>query len=901
MINPGAGWQVPDWTSNITFQMSSPFTAGGAAGGSYLTVPQTPFHARDFHWENGWELLWLGTGYYPNGEPIDVANQNRIISQASSVLNPRIPYMIYYNRYTGKIRLFAGLYTDFGAVHSVSVDLKFNEIQVDQGRINGIMRHLGNYDTPLDQPSEYTLQQGVNSMKPVSGSNNIKTWYTFDFQTAYDPCVCQNLTTLNFDFRAVQSSDISLYGRMITLEEDLVDAEGNPIWDDGFLSVQDVNNNVENGYIMRDKLTGLVDDYNESLETYKQQMEDREFGKLGWFQEVLGDMKSQIIDGAAGFIPGGEIAANLIKRNLTLGADSADVHDMVDKGGKAILGQGYDFLSTQIFGKNVKPVRPTIPTASFSEMRFSGNVTTTNLISLSGFYTPGGDVSLGDLTPFNYPAYNRPLGLYATLKTPEVEFLSAATEITETVINTVVEVDSSDLEKFYPIYVYIRTDSTVWKSRTVHQRVHIKLKEALFYALNRALDFNMEKTKVYVSFNVEMENAKNLDFTFPGSLITHSDRIDSVRNTFVDETNLWVLHDAKNIDKPGMQNLARKVELTSGWYDVENVTNLLFGEKFSTTMYYSELHEKDICVAGCPPTNPDNYDEEIPVITEWDLKYRPTKITMKVMADMYFDQESYLDEGINTNQVFTYLLLDESRGINLIEDQGNIHSPEDFNEFVKMNPGELHVLHPTLLYPNCPMVVVSNSGIPNTVRTERISVENLVLGVYSAGPYKIEAYDYIHLKPGTIVAAGNINLRINKEIYEGDVSEPANSSELESFCSSQGQYNAGSASVSALERSRLRVDEIKSRKFEYINEITANIISIHPNPATDFIHITSTVKPIAGTEIFDISGRTLIRQVPQEENASTSILDIRALPTGMYLLKVQCGDEFHTEKLMIAR
>lgn len=151
-LNPTAGWQIAGWTNLNQIPMSSPFTLGGAVGGQYLVVPTNPFQNRDFHWEDGWELLWLGTGYYPNGDPINTANPNRIIPQAHSVLNPRIPYMIYYNRYTGKIRLFAGLFTDFGAFQSASVDLSFSPSDVAADQINGILRHLSGYDTPLDQP-----------------------------------------------------------------------------------------------------------------------------------------------------------------------------------------------------------------------------------------------------------------------------------------------------------------------------------------------------------------------------------------------------------------------------------------------------------------------------------------------------------------------------------------------------------------------------------------------------------------------------------------------------------------------------------------------------------------------------------------------------------------------------
>ncbi len=136
--------------------------------------------------------------------------------------------MIYYNRYTGKIRLFAGLFTEFGAFQSASVNMFFSPTDVDENNINGTLRHLSSYDTPLDQSSSIYRQSGVNTLSSdtTTGQNNIKVWYTYDFQMAYDPCVCGQTTNLLFELEAVESSNIDLYGRMITLQEVLVNASG---------------------------------------------------------------------------------------------------------------------------------------------------------------------------------------------------------------------------------------------------------------------------------------------------------------------------------------------------------------------------------------------------------------------------------------------------------------------------------------------------------------------------------------------------------------------------------------------------------------------------------------------------------------------------------------------------
>lgn len=174
-LNPTAGWQIAGWTNLNQIPMSSPFTLGGAVGGQYLVVPTNPFQNRDFHWEDGWELLYLGTGYYPNGEAINSVNNNRVISQSFAPKNPRVPYMIYYNRYSAKIRLFVGLFADFGAFQSASVDLNLAPNPIT-GNVTALLRHLSNYDLPLDRNTDVIRQSGVNSLGFSANQNNDLIW-----------------------------------------------------------------------------------------------------------------------------------------------------------------------------------------------------------------------------------------------------------------------------------------------------------------------------------------------------------------------------------------------------------------------------------------------------------------------------------------------------------------------------------------------------------------------------------------------------------------------------------------------------------------------------------------------------------------------------------------------------
>ena len=613
-LNPTAGWDDSGLSTSDTLKMFNPFDIGASPNALYLSTPADSMLNRDWHWEDGWELLYLGTGFYPDGNPVNSIVPNSPIDESQPVLNGRVPYMIYYNRYKGIIRVFAGIFVPFGSAQNVTVDLGLNASidPLNPLPYNGLLRHLNAYDSPLDQATTVKTQRGVNSAVDF----NIRKWYSYDFQVGYDPCTCTNQSVLDFTLSTVQSSNVSLYGRMISLEEPLTDANGKPTYDQDFLTATSISDQDPNGYVLKSSLDSLIGDYQKNLETYKQQMADREFGKLGWIGDMLNKSKDVVLGSATNLIPAGNIANWFIEKKLctawkwyidvdTANTDTAKVKKFITNSSKGALGMGFDFLSSQIFGE--KPVRPTRPVATFSEMRFSGGIKTKNGTDLQAFITPGSNINTG-LTAFNYPAYNEVLGLYATLRTPQVQYWATESPMVET-HTSVVEVDSSDYDdNFVPDYT--RVDSTVYKSKTVRQEIYLKLKAPIQYALNQALDFDTENTKINVSFQIVMENGKN----FPTNPFQYPNRIDSTVNMLSDSTNLWSLHDVKQ--SSSSHKAARKVELVSGWSNVQDAANLLFGTMFSSTMYYTELYEKDYTEGGENWWNPfqNEFNEEVPVI-----------------------------------------------------------------------------------------------------------------------------------------------------------------------------------------------------------------------------------------------------------------------------------------------
>jgi hypothetical protein len=137
----------------------------------YPHLTNVPLDLKDFRPENGWELISVNLGSFPNGELLS----DHPPLQSSF---PQIPYLLLYNKNRGILRLFANSLTGIeNGFDHVVVTIRFMNPETE---VSGLLRHYNGIDQALDKPTYITT---VSSL--VKHPNNSQHWFQADFQVGY--------------------------------------------------------------------------------------------------------------------------------------------------------------------------------------------------------------------------------------------------------------------------------------------------------------------------------------------------------------------------------------------------------------------------------------------------------------------------------------------------------------------------------------------------------------------------------------------------------------------------------------------------------------------------------------------------------------------------------------------
>jgi hypothetical protein len=148
----------------------------------------------DFKPEDGWELIKFDFGKLLNGDDHGDVDY--------------MPYMLFYNKYSGVLRLFASL-SNFAAPNILRATLRnYHKTGFDPSGV------IASYDTaqmrPLDRETPLNMKAAI-MLEPV---NNSAYFQMAEFTTSFDPCTCNYKSALEFDFEYITESTIQLNGWM---------------------------------------------------------------------------------------------------------------------------------------------------------------------------------------------------------------------------------------------------------------------------------------------------------------------------------------------------------------------------------------------------------------------------------------------------------------------------------------------------------------------------------------------------------------------------------------------------------------------------------------------------------------------------------------------------------------
>jgi|TARA_B110000902_G_C14271815_1_gene573459 hypothetical protein len=849
-INPNAGWDNTPGSgfySVGSFLMQSPFSYG------YLFDPNKTIDEHDWHWEDGWELMYLNTGRYPNGQEIQVSNS---FYGAQGLPNNNAPYFMLYNKYTGKLRLFSNLYAPIGTWDDVKLTIGYHG-KDGNDVVSGIFRHVNNYDTPLDQKTSGTAISTYH--KDESNSSN--QWFVSEVQLGYDACICDNPSSLfDITLSGIESFDVKLTGRSITTELPLADANGNPTYTD-FLnmnSVTDANSSGTNGAFIYKSLDGMLGSYQTNLEKYENDLED--YNSLGnkAMRSLMNLGKSGLKAGLTGIVPS-EILGDLTLKGVRVVASKFDKDNYkkaegfweaaqnpppgggnwrLDENGMPIegteewkklakdgktysqdlsktlkggIGSLSDALYSSFYTEGTKPVKPNMPTASFTEMVISGKIEDTDHVNIKGFYAPGSYKYNGNASsPLKIPLYNQPVGLFALLETPEVSFHE----------NTYVSSRSGNFLSYY------------------ETKNFIKLKSPLKYRYNHTLDFDFDKTELHGMYQFTYEVPKNfIEFKDYGINGSH---------------NLKLLKTAVD---PNTHKIY--ATFTSDWIPSELLGEYLVG---GTWKHQSSSQ-------GTQPNSPSNGGRIL------------KNVTFKVMADMYFKSKGFGNTDKNTTQVFTYLLFDSEESVDFIAEKGEYISNTDLGNFTKYRVGELELSGEI-----SPNVTLSSDYIPEVVgnviyvKAQKVKITGR-LWVQPGYTAVVEAYDDIEIVETARVFEG-ISLTIKKDFYNFPETNEMSNKDLGDFCSNRNKYKS---------------NQIKSKRSieidpEKEDDTIDYSFSIYPNPSSDMLNVQADVEN-GVVDILNLDGKVISSF---DMNGYTGKKDVSRLAAGLYFVRLHTpnGYEF---------
>ena len=911
LLNMNAGFML----KNFNGGMVSPYSLNMPSEYNYLNQNGALPQNCDIHWQDGWELMLMNLGFYPNKEKTNDSNYRRVIPFQSALLNSEFPYFVLYNRYNGILRFFGSYHQNFNNTLRDNIGITIGDMLAKKGsKVGAVFRHIGSYDRPLDQNTIHAYASSFNR----NPKNNI-LWFSSDYQLGFDPCVCESSSLFQIDAFVFDDDDVVVDDYFNGKSDKLL-----PKFDEFIAnhSIRDIYSTgsgltvyksyemmINNNQLSQKKLNKLSKqsrgDLLAKLNVFKISSSMQKNGLLG--NEVISDT---IID----------YLKRVLKNNSTF-LSSGNLLNQFKNGSKLILGKDYNFFSNQTLNPKLSSQSyiNRMPSVVKRDFNISGSYNTNGRAFLTNFFAPGSFNSIKNgLDMPSYPIYNKPVGLFALLNTPSLYFLVNKPEFLEFDWRYLESGDKVEVvEKKKRHYIISKVEKNITTTKIPHhliaqldyeQSFYFKLKQNLFYKLNHSVDFDFEKTKLYVSFMIEYESNAPIGDYYENNKygIEMGERVIDLS-----ESNLSIY---QHFIKDGKLN-NEKLILQTNWEDVKHSGELLFGGKMKVQMHKkiasgefvktsTEVKRTNLLKNKVDKYNEDvteelNYSDYVSSMEDYENTINETidknqyiikRVTMKLMSDMYFKQENSIGGQTNTNQVFTYLIFDSEQKVDLISEYGEWVKGSDFKGLVKYNPGVLNLDNEEITIDK--PYVSSVVGNEINVNYEYI---NLSGNISVQTGYKVNLNAYYSIETiGNVNVSSGLNLTIKKDYYGMPITQEATQEYVNSYCSGP--------------QKKYRADEFDDNPYTFFLPKSENIsvkgspieFLVFPNPSNNMFNVNVNNNNEKDYEVllFDLAGK-LVFKMGYSGKQNTQQIETTGFSAGIYVVKLICGEYQNTQKLVL--
>lgn len=566
-------WRVIKWSyvgyvgsSNPTEQvpLRSPFYQNALERYPFSAPENSQDKLPNMQPESGWELVKHNLGYHM----LKGGQANVPFTQKTYGL----PYVMLYNRYTGKLRVVALYDHSPGTFNTAAIELSHND---RNGRVaSNLFAPYGS--APLNRTAGSTKVTAMVALIAIEE----KQWIYADFDLGYDPCTSCFESVLTVKISPVQNGETSLTGRF----------SGNSV------PVRDSNGFVDSNY-----LTSYFND--SGLDTQVGASSFKSYQALYHEFKYQSDYATAVYN-EKNWSSSDPSAIALKKAGEALDVLASTSPEPISKAALSTLSSIFGFANfsaqTKVIGFKLPPPMPSV---LVGEMALRGVTSVLGNSDSVHIVTPGSlnaEQAL-ESSSFSsngvYPTYNEELGVFAMVTVPSIGVKASVGKVP---YKNGTVVDAS--------WGKISDDGfSCYHTRTKYIRygcLPTKITGDLYYTLNPNTDLHPSELDVFVAIEtlvngrheritetVPIEKWRELtDIEILANGVTYNLKVIVVKAGLV-ETDLERMLEGGDNKGELFYSYTYPLKLKQGWVAQEVDTSLTIREQFASLITPLEHHE----------------------------------------------------------------------------------------------------------------------------------------------------------------------------------------------------------------------------------------------------------------------------------------------------------------------